>query len=181
MRSLLVIGAIAVVVGTIALRGFLPRRASARASSSRPGIELAYTEYDQEQSLPFVPRTRPDAPPPRNASRSDLDPAPDKPTPATESGSDGGARTAEPESDQPALVANAGPDQNVWLGGNELRLDGTRSFGRGLSYSWRQIGGPNDLRIKDASAPITTATGFPLDTLDAVSYTHLTLPTIYSV
>jgi hypothetical protein len=64
-----------------------------------------------------------------------------------------------PEVEQVPVVANAGPDRVIWLGWDELPLDGSASTGTDLTYYWRQITGPTLLPITDEAQPITAATG----------------------
>lgn len=70
---------------------------------------------------------------------------------------------AEPKLAPP--VANAGPDRVVWIGWDEIVLDGSASTSgsRGrLKYAWRQITGPTTLVLRGSTGPKPTATGLPI-------------------
>ncbi|MCK4342263.1 MAG: hypothetical protein KAY37_11135 [Phycisphaerae bacterium] len=67
----------------------------------------------------------------------------------------------EPES-RPYLLADAGPDRIVWIGWDELTLNGRGSRGDRLSYSWKQTRGPAALKIKRPNRAKTVARGLPL-------------------
>jgi hypothetical protein len=62
-----------------------------------------------------------------------------------------------------APTAYAGLSRVVWIGWNELILDGSGSVGEGLSYQWRQTAGPVSLTIKGDRQAVTTATGLLMD------------------
>ncbi len=70
------------------------------------------------------------------------------------------ADTSEAPAPEPA--ADAGADRVTWSGWDDVVLDGSRSAGDGLSYSWKQLSGPAELKIKRPNCAITRAGGFPL-------------------
>ena len=175
MRSFMLIGVLALVVGVIFLRGYLPSEAG--ASSIKPKladeIELEYSDYETEAPLIITRRQTHDEPSiettPARISlvtqnddtfapvSTDRRPAEIEPTqpPPTED--------PDPAPAMPGPIADAGTGRTVWLGADELPLDAGGSAGDGLLYSWRQLAGPSDLNIKDASTAKTIASGFPLD------------------
>ncbi len=59
-------------------------------------------------------------------------------------------------------AADAGQGEVVWIGWDELRLDGRGSDGVDLTYAWRQVAGPAQLEIADPDRPLTKATGLPV-------------------
>jgi hypothetical protein len=62
----------------------------------------------------------------------------------------------------PEPAANAGADRVTWSGWDDIVLDGSRSTGDGLSYSWRQLSGPRELKIKRPNRAVARASGLPL-------------------
>jgi len=70
------------------------------------------------------------------------------------------ADTSEATAPEPA--ANAGADRVAWSGWDDIALDGSRSTGEGLSYSWRQLSGPAELKISRPNRTVARASGFPL-------------------
>ena len=169
MRSYLYLAGLALGVGLLALSGYLPRRAGAISGASDKvtdqgsgtALEMRYTDFEEEQ--PFISdhptRSRRQdtanakpAPPPQGDT---AEPEPDQ--------SPAGDEDEQPLADHPQPVADAGVDRILWLGTDEVPLDGSGSTGDALTYAWRQVAGPYDLTIKKASAAKTVATGFPLD------------------
>ncbi len=69
-------------------------------------------------------------------------------------------------------LADAGPDRVVWIGWDELTLDGSGSSGLGLSYQWKQLSGPTQLVIVNDRQATTTARG--LLTGEALSWRNVT-------
>jgi len=64
--------------------------------------------------------------------------------------------------DEPAwdgLLADAGPDVAVWAGWGDVYLDASASMGEGLTYAWRQVGGPVELEIQNPTEANTSAVG----------------------
>ena len=71
---------------------------------------------------------------------------------------------AEPEVPAPTaakvpVVADAGVSRTVWLGWDEIPLDGSASTGEGLTYHWRQTSGPVWLTMGDDAQAVTSAGG----------------------
>jgi hypothetical protein len=64
-----------------------------------------------------------------------------------------------PEVERIPVVANAGPDRVIWIGWDELPLDGSASEGAELTYYWRQISGPVLVTISDNAQAVASATG----------------------
>ena len=64
-----------------------------------------------------------------------------------------------PEVEKVPVVAQAGPDRVIWIGWDELPLDGSASVGTDLTYYWRQISGPVLLTISDEAQAVAVATG----------------------
>jgi|GEM_PF-1858375 len=69
-------------------------------------------------------------------------------------------------------LADAGPDRVVWIGWDELTLDGSGSSGLGLTYQWKQLSGPVPLVIANDRQATTTARG--LLTGEALSWRNIT-------
>lgn len=65
----------------------------------------------------------------------------------------------EPELELPLITADAGPDRTVWIGWDDLVLDGRESIGEKLTYEWVQTKGAVTLAIRDGRRPKTTAGG----------------------
>jgi len=72
--------------------------------------------------------------------------------------SEGSEASAESPADAPP-VADAGQNRAVWSGAGGVLLDGSKSSGEGLTYAWRQTGGPVSLTIDDPTQPVTWAGG----------------------
>jgi len=74
------------------------------------------------------------------------------------------AAAEEDVDDVVAVKAEAGPDRIVWIGWDDIALDGSRSFGEDLTCVWKQISGPTQLRIQQPTRMVTRVNGFPLST-----------------
>jgi len=169
MRSVLVFGGLAAGVALLILSGRLPRIAGAAAtggkgdSPTRPRLELRYADFETEQGLL---RDRPERPPQESRTPSQAV-APSKPqlAGAPPAATQPAPHTTPPVENRPPAdtpeppIAEAGPDQVVWIQRNELVLDGGGSSGAGLTYAWTQVSGPTQLQIADAHAAKTVATG----------------------
>lgn len=119
-------------------------------------VEPANTPPEQPAE---APSSEPPPSPPR-APISNEPPPPESlgPPPTNEQ------PTAEPaapaaRNDTWPLLADAGPDRVVWIGWDELSLDGSASTGQGITYEWKQTSGPVTLAIANPLAPVTLATG----------------------
>jgi hypothetical protein len=62
------------------------------------------------------------------------------------------------------VKAEAGPDRIVWIGWDDIALDGSRSVGEDLTCVWKQISGPTQLHIRQPTRMVTRVSGFPLST-----------------
>lgn len=123
------------------------------AAVGRPAVEPLVTIADEHGAgrLPSVPETPTDS----GAEPS----APSEPVAvADETTSAAPAADAAPVETWP-LLADAGPDRVLWVGWDEMALDGRASTGVGLTYQWKQTAGPVSLTIADPRAPLTIATG----------------------
>ncbi len=63
----------------------------------------------------------------------------------------------------PLPIADAGADRVLWVGWNEITLDGSTSSGDGLTYGWKQVAGPIPLAIGNSAAATSTASGMMTD------------------
>lgn len=121
-------------------------------------------EAPQDPGEKFSPTEEPSQPPDKRAELSHDE--------RDEASADPAAEEPEPPA-QP--VADAGPDRVVWIGWDDIPLTGkgwnrslTRrgseygSSGEGLSYAWKQVGGPATLTIESPDQAVTTARGLPL-------------------
>lgn len=81
---------------------------------------------------------------------------------------------APPPEEWPPPAADAGKDRTVWIGWDELALDGSGSAGDELTFEWKQVEGPVTLQVSDSGASKTVATGLPLG--PGMSW----LPTVYA-
>lgn len=182
MRSMFVLGAVAIGLMLLVAKGYLPRRAGATVNSADAvsagrggGVETRYADYEAPQPAQAAPRAHDRQParphhqtqpareavaPPQAALERPAGKAHADDTGGRKSQPDDSKQVVPPPADeQPKPVADAGPDQTVWIGRNELALDGGRSTGAGLTYAWRQVSGPRELTIAKPSAATTTATG----------------------
>jgi hypothetical protein len=119
---------------------------------SEAGAELAPTSTAQADVAPLdtgSAEIRSFDPPPVAPPVVSSDPP--APLPPVEA-----APSLPPES---RVVADAGGPRVVWVGWDEITLDGSASVGDRLVYQWRQTGGPSWLTIQADDRPITTATG----------------------
>ncbi len=188
MRSFLILGSAVVVVTLMVLNGVLPRQAGATGSAQDAHgddgpLELRYVDFEDESPPVFrrhdhdIAETDPDEEP--EAAEPPVADEGDTGEPEAGADEDWGDSYAEPA--QP--VADAGPDRVLWVALNEIPLAGGESRGDGLTYSWKQVGGPHELNIADPVAAATTASGFPLewgiDWDDAVYEFELTVSDIY--
>lgn len=184
MRPILFVFCFTLGVGLMVFSGYLPKSASARGNGAAGGHGAAntlgaYPRYgnrvmpvvsrsaaEGEDCSPLAPDDEPPEQPP-GADPAETDEAAAAAaalaaiaaqfagTPAVESSDDA-------EEAGPPPVADAGRDRVIWIGWDELPLDGTRSTGDGLRYDWMQVSGPQPLTIRAPDQPKTSATGLPL-------------------
>ena len=169
MRSFLIVGGLMLVVGLVFVKGLVPKQAEATSSKPDPNrgeIVVEYADFESEAPPVFSTRVaEPDPEPefeaPAEAAEPELTRTP--PVETAEPAAADPAPDLQARDDIPDVVANAGEGQTVWLGDNEIKLDGSASVGGGLRYAWRQVSGPGELTIADPTAEKTTASGFPTD------------------
>jgi len=170
MRSLLVICGLAALLAVVFLSGSLPRRARATPNTqgASSGLELRYADYDSEgPPVAEYHSSHPSGaaeqePPAEAASGARAQPAA-PPEPAPEAPAEPQSVPDVPEDDASGPTADAGQDRIVWLGDDRIQLDGSASAGDGLTYYWRQTGGPVTLYIKNPAAAKTTASGLTVE------------------
>jgi len=140
------------------------RTVTRRVGTSAPGGETEETGVtgaaDDVYAAPPEPVAAQDQPAAEN-----VEPAPDLPEPPPTPEPDAGDASDEPESEPPPepdvapLFADAGPDRVIWLGWDELPLDGSATTGSGVTCEWQQVSGPATLVIENPAALVTVARG----------------------
>jgi hypothetical protein len=151
MRSFFLVGGLACLAGILFVKGYLLKPAGTE-------VRFEYTEYDDEAPppLPRWPQKQPE-------DSAPLQPQEQTATPPPSAGDTGTIEPQGLDSDLPeadsAPRADAGPDRVVWMGDQEISLDGSASQGAALTYFWRQLSGTVDLQIQNPRAAQTAATG----------------------
>lgn len=180
MRSFLVVGGLVFAAAVLFSSGILPRRADATDRTANTGkplkkLEFEYARFEDEQALLAADRAQApatardnagdDSPDSIAAEPTDLRPMDDIIAEPVDFGDEPPDRGEEDFSfdEGPEPVADAGRDLVVWLGRNELTLDGGASTGEELTYFWEQISGPHTLKIADSTQAKTTVRGFMPD------------------
>ncbi|MFH1746196.1 MAG: hypothetical protein ABIG44_04045 [Planctomycetota bacterium] len=197
MRSFLLLISLTIVVAVMILKGVLPRQAGASGSMrDEPGetgsLKLDYVDYEDEGPLLFRARERMEMklndPSEDTGNVDPTEPGDDTnldqgDSSSTDEDSSADESWEDPDADYSQLAAEAGADRVVWLGLDEIQLDGSKSIGDALTYSWKQIAGSHNLKIANPNAAQTSASGFPfdwgLDWDDAVYEFELTVSDAY--
>ncbi len=124
-----------------------------------PPTTVEHASKPPEQPARAAISELPPSPPP--APPSNEPPPPESPAPPPPADEHPTVEPAAPaaRNDTWPLLADAGPDRVVWIGWDELALDGSASTGQGITYEWKQTSGPVTLAIANPLAPVTLATG----------------------
>lgn len=176
-------------IALMVLSGYLPKAASARESTATapeppgpPAPNSPFTVYSRRPEIPpddgeRTYRRRPaitaefeeplppepnDWPEPNEPNLPDGDEMAENLAAALD-GLDEVPPIEDPNVEVPeGPAASAGDDRILWIGWNEIKLDGSGSTGDGLKYAWKQTGGPATLHIRNTDRAVTTATGLPI-------------------
>jgi hypothetical protein len=184
-RPILFVVCFTLGVTLMVFSGYLPQAASARggspdrsalagaSGSGNPSFPPTVTRAVQVQSPENPPATDAAfqvAPPPAVesavAAKAAQEPEPGSPEPSSDQTpppAESAAALSPNEATAPAEVvgvfADAGPDRVVWIGWDELTLDGSGSSGQDLTYRWQQLRGPRTLAIRSETQATTVASG----------------------